>query len=213
MSKEITKVSNSVIGRLPMYYRFLIYLKNNGINKISSSSLAEKMHLNASQIRQDLNCFGGFGQQGYGYNIDYLIDVISSILDLTNLKNIIIVGAGKLGVTLVHDIDFQNLGFKLFGVYDNNKDILGTSINNNIIQDISNIENLKTTIDVAVLCVPKEYAKQTTVFLTKCGIKTFWNFTHQDLQIYFNDIIVENVHLSDSLMKLSYKHKHKHTSK
>lgn len=208
MSKSM-KVSNLVINRLPMYHRFLTELKSNGAHKISSSALADTMHLTASQIRQDLNCFGGFGQQGYGYNIDFLLESIGRILGLDQNKNTILIGAGRLGSTLISHISFSELGFNLTGIYDNDKNIIGNKVNDIEIQDIKNlsIPQNNQNVDVAILCIPKQACHETVTFLIQNGIKTFWNFTHYDLQINFlkDCITVENVHLSDSLMKLSYK--------
>jgi len=205
-----TKISNAVINRLPMYHRFLTDLKSNGAHKMSSSSLANIMNLTASQIRQDLNCFGGFGQQGYGYDIGHLLKSICKILCIDQNKNTILIGAGRLGTTLISHISFANLGFNITGIYDNNPDIIGTKINDIEIQNISalEIDTNNENIDIAILCIPKTECHETVNFLIKNGIKSFWNFTNYDLQINFvkDRIIVENIHMSDSLMRLSYKH-------
>ena len=201
-----SNVSSSVIKRLPRYYRFLTSLDSSGIEKISSGNLAKQMHLTASQIRQDLNCFGGFGQQGYGYNIKNLSSEIAEILNLNIKKNIIIIGAGSLGKTIASQIDFNNCGFNLVGILDTNYDLIGKEIAGITVSSMGSVETLCHTnqIDSVVLCIPKTAAEKVAPHLIKYGIKNFWNFSHYDLQLDFENVVVENMHLSDSLMRLSY---------
>lgn len=206
MSKT-ENVSLSVIRRLPRYYRFLGELLKSGQLRISSKELSEKMNLTASQIRQDLNCFGGFGQQGYGYNIELLHEEIAKILGLDKLQSTILIGAGNLGSAILNQMDFNTYGFNIVGVFDKNNDIIGQSIGNLTINDIDTIEEFcrQNTPTVAILCIPKESAKDLADKLVDLGIKGFWNFSHYDLAIDYHGIVVENVHLGDSLMTLSYR--------
>ena len=199
------RVSLPVIRRLPRYFRYLSELLKHQVLKVSSNELSEKMGLTASQIRQDFNCFGGFGQQGYGYNIEVLHSKIAEILGLDELKNIVIVGAGNLGSALAKHIDFEKRGFRLTGIFDVDPRIIGKEINGFVIQDFANIEECfaKTPPNVAVLTVPRAVAKQTVDSLVSFGIKGFWNFSN--MEISMPGICFENVHLGDSLMTLSYR--------
>lgn len=204
MSKNA--ISNSVIRRLPRYYRFLGELETGGYVRISSRELAEKMGLTASQIRQDFNCFGEFGQQGYGYNVKGLRDEIGKILGLDEQTPIILLGAGNLGRAIASHIDFQNKGFELVGIFDASPEIIGKKIGNMIVSDIAELENFcnKNHPVAAILCIPKDAAKSETDRLINLGVRAFWNFTHYDLRVNHKDIAVENVHLGDSLSTLSY---------
>lgn len=204
MSKDT--ISNSVIRRLPRYYRFLGELETGGYVRISSRELAEKMGLTASQIRQDFNCFGEFGQQGYGYNVKGLRDEIGKILGLDEQTPIILLGAGNLGRAIASHIDFQNKGFELVGIFDASPEIIGKKIGNMIVSDIAELENFcnKNHPVAAILCIPKDAAKSETDRLINLGVRAFWNFTHYDLRVNHKDIAVENVHLGDSLSTLSY---------
>lgn len=204
MSKDA--ISNSVIRRLPRYYRFLGELESNGYVRISSRELAEKMGLTASQIRQDFNCFGEFGQQGYGYNVSGLRDEIGKILGLDKKTPMILLGAGNLGRAIASHIDFQNKGFELVGIFDANPDIIGKKIGSITVSSISELENFcnKNHPVSAILCIPRDSAIKETERLINLGIKAFWNFTHYDLRINHKNIAVENVHLGDSLTTLSY---------
>jgi len=198
-------ISISVIKRLPRYYRFLQSLKDNGIVRISSKELAARMGLTASQIRHDFNCFGGFGQQGYGYNVKYLYTEIGKILGLEEDHNIIIIGAGNLGQALANYAAFENRGFILKGIFDVNPRLQGVSIRG---VPIRMMDDLKTfvqnnEIDIAVLTIPKEKAIEVANMLVENGVRAIWNFAHTDLNLPDN-VVVENVHLSESLMQLSY---------
>lgn len=204
MSKNA--ISNSVIRRLPRYYRFLGELENNDYVRISSRELAEKMGLTASQIRQDFNCFGEFGQQGYGYNVSELRAEIGKILGLDSLKPMILLGAGNLGSAIAAHLDFKNRGFELIGIFDSNKEQVGREIGDLKVSDIDDLEEFckANSPEAAILCIPKDAAVTEAEILISYGIKAFWNFTHYDLKMAYKDVIVENVHLGDSLTTLSY---------
>lgn len=203
--KEST-VSLSVIRRMPRYYRFLGELAKMGCSRISSRELSEKMGLTASQIRQDLNCFGGFGQQGYGYNVPALQDEIGKILGLDQKLNAILIGVGNLGRAIATHMDFEARGYNLLALFDNSPDVIGTMVNQHTVEDISILDSFcrKHKPDVAVLCIPKEAAKALAEQLIELGIHGFWNFSHYDLSLNHEGIVVENVHLGDSLMTLTY---------
>ncbi len=200
-------VSNSVIKRLPRYYRFLGELKENGVVRISSKDLSQKMGFTASQIRQDLNCFGGFGQQGYGYNIDSLYNEIGTILGVNQNRKAILIGAGNLGKAVALHMSFEERGFNLIGVFDRNKALSGQMLRGLPIRHTDGIYNFckDNSPTVAVLCIPSSAAKELAPQLVESGIKGFWNFSHYDIAADFPNIAVENVHLSDSLMTLSYR--------
>ena len=205
MSKSIN-ISNSVIRRLPRYYRFLGELEDQQISKISSRELSERMHLTASQIRQDLNCFGGFGQQGYGYNVSELRKEIGRILGVDKHRKTILIGAGNLGTALAVHINFEKSGCSLIGIFDSNKKIVGNLLGKLTITDIDNLEKFcrENKPEVAVLCIPKSVTKEIVDRLTELGVRSFWNFSHYDINVEHKNIIVENVHLGDSLLTLSY---------
>ena len=205
MSKSIN-ISNSVIRRLPRYYRFLGELEDQQISKISSRELSERMHLTASQIRQDLNCFGGFGQQGYGYNVSELRKEIGRILGVDKHRKTILIGAGNLGTALAVHINFEKSGCSLIGIFDSNKKIVGNPLGKLTITDIDNLEKFcrENKPEVAVLCIPKSVTKEIVDRLTELGVRSFWNFSHYDINVEHKHIIVENVHLGDSLLTLSY---------
>lgn len=200
-------ISNSVIKRLPRYYRFLGELRNEGMTKISSRELSERMGLTASQIRQDLNCFGGFGQQGYGYNIDILREEIAYILGLDKPKSIILIGTGNLGRAVTMHMNFESKGFHLIGLFDEKESLVGKVVRNQPIRNINTLDEFcrENLPKAAILCIPKEAAQKITDQLIKLGIKSFWNFSHYDIAINNPDVKVENVHLGDSLTRLSYK--------
>lgn len=200
-------VSNSVIRRLPRYYRFLGDLKASGMSRISSRELSERMGLTASQIRQDLNCFGGFGQQGYGYHIEILQAEIGRILGIDSPKSAILIGAGNLGRAMAQHIDFEKRGFHLVGVFDKKEALVGQVIRGLPIRDVASLdefcrENLPST---AILCIPKGEAGAIVDQLVKLGVQAFWNFSHYDISIKYPQVAVENVHFGDSLMTLSYR--------
>lgn len=205
MSKNT--ISNSVIRRLPRYYRFLGELETNGYVRISSRELAEKMGLTASQIRQDFNCFGEFGQQGYGYNVAALKMEIGKILGLDDITPMILLGAGNLGRAIASHINFKSKGFELIGIFDSNPAVIGKTIGDISISDINDIDIFCENHNpkCAILCIPKEAASKEVERLISKGIRAFWNFTHYDLRINHPDISVENVHLGDSLATLSYR--------
>ena len=204
MSKQ--SVSASVIRRLPRYYRFLAELETQKVERISSRELSERMGLTASQIRQDLNCFGGFGQQGYGYNVRELHAEIGKILGVMSNRPTIIVGAGNLGKAIATHIDFTKRGFKLIGIFDSNLDLKNKKIGNLNVMLTDTLDDFCRTEKpiAAVLCIPKTAAAQVADRLVSLGIHAFWNFSHYDLKINHSDVIVENVHLGDSLMTLSF---------
>ena len=202
---ETRKISQAVIRRLPRYYRYLGELLEDGVERISSNDLSKRMKLTASQIRQDLNNFGGFGQQGYGYNVKYLHTEIGKILGLENKHNFIIVGAGNLGQALANYSHFENQGFILKGIFDVNPTLRGMSIRDVPVRMMSEMKDFikENNIEIAVLTIPKECAIDVAKDLVDAGIQAIWNFAHVDLNLPDN-VIVESVHLSESLMRLSY---------
>ncbi len=206
MKENNHQVSIPVIKRLPRYHRYLEELKNLGVVRISSKELSARMGLTASQIRQDLNCFGGFGQQGYGYNIEQLYNEIGAILGLNNKSKAIMIGAGNLGHAIATHIHFDNRGFDLVGIFDNNPAVIGTKIGGKIVMSSDDLEEfcIKEKPVVAILCIPAEYAAENADKLVSLGIKGFWNFTQYDLVHRYENVAVENVHLGDSLMTLCY---------
>ncbi len=208
MSKE-GKISDSVIRRLPRYYRFLGELLEENTDKISSGELSKRMKLTASQIRQDLNCFGGFGQQGYGYNVAALREEIGKILGLDKCRKAILIGAGNLGTALALHIDFHRSGCELVGIFDSNPKILGQSLDGLSIMGIDMLESFckENKPEIAVLCTPKSAAKELCDKLIELKVLSFWNFSHYDLNLEYEDknIVVENVHLGDSLLTLTYR--------
>ena len=202
---EHRKISRAVISRLPRYYRFLGELLDAGVERISSNDLSKKMHVTASQIRQDLNNFGGFGQQGYGYNVKYLHSEIGKILGLDKTHNFIIIGAGNLGQALANYASFEKSGFVLKSLFDVNPRLDGISIRGIRVRMMDELIGFlkENDIEIAALTIPKSKAVEVADILVKNGIKAIWNFAHTDLMLP-KDVIVENVHLSDSLMQLSY---------
>lgn len=203
MGKEI---SQAVIRRMPRYYRYLGDLLDEGVERISSNDLSALMKVTASQIRQDLNNFGGFGQQGYGYNVSYLYDEIGKILGLDREHNIIIIGAGNMGQALAKYPKFKRLGFIVTALFDINSDIKGKKIDNATVYMIDELEAYCKShkVDIAALTLPKQNAKNIAQRLVDLDIHAIWNFAHVDLNLDCKDVVVENVHLSDSLMQLSY---------
>ena len=191
---EEKKISSAVIRRLPRYYRYLGELIESGVQRISSKELSARMKVTASQIRQDLNNFGGFGQQGYGYNVQYLYEEIGKILGIDRNHNMVIIGAGNLGKAIVNYSDFEKRGFVIKGIFDNNPKIKGTKIRGIEVRMMNELTDFikDNEIEIVALTIPKEAA-----------IKAIWNFAHTDLNLP-DDVIVENVHLSESLMRLSY---------
>ncbi len=206
--KSTKRISTAVIRRLPRYYRYLGDLLSEGVERISSRELSHRMHVTASQIRQDLNNFGGFGQQGYGYNVSYLYDEIAKILGLDETHNIIVIGSGNLGRALAKYGNFERRGFNVIGLFDRDPELVGRSVNNLTIMDTSMIEEFLNThdVDIVALTLPKDGAVEMARKVKALGIRAVWNFAHVDLDDLegLQDMIVENVHLSDSLMALSY---------
>ena len=203
MKKE--KISDAVIRRLPRYYRYPDELHAKGIVRISSDSLGKRMGITASQIRQDLNNFGGFGQQGYGYNVKYLYTEIGKILGLDKDHNFIIIGAGNLGQALANYASFERNGFILKSLFDVNPRLEGVTIRGIPVRMLDELEGYlqENDIEIAALTLPKSKAEEVADVLVANGIKAIWNFAHTDLTLP-KDVIVESVHLADSLMKLSY---------
>lgn len=202
---EEKEISQAVISRLPRYFRYLGELKDEGIERVSSQELSDIMKVTASQIRQDFNNFGGFGQQGYGYNVEFLYEEIGKILGLNQRHNLIIIGAGNLGQALANYVNFERRGFLFKGIFDNNPQLYGRKIREIEVQPMECIKDFieENNIDIAVLTIPKTEAERVAEQLVAYGIKGIWNFAHVDLNVP-EEIQVENVHLSDSLMKLSY---------
>ena len=202
---EAREISQAVIRRLPRYYRYLGDLLEAGVERISSNALSKRMNVTASQIRQDLNNFGGFGQQGYGYNVEYLHKEIGKILGLRTQHPIIIIGAGNLGQALANYTPFERSGFILKGIFDNNPRYNGVTIRGIPVLMISELETFlrRHRIEIVALTVPRSAVAELTKVLVANGVKGIWNFAHTDLDLP-SDVIVENVHLSDSLMRLSY---------
>lgn len=203
--EESKKISSAVIRRLPRYYRYLGELIESDVQRISSKELSARMKVTASQIRQDLNNFGGFGQQGYGYNVKYLYDEIAKILGIDTSHNMIVVGAGNLGRAICNYGDFEKRGFIIKGVFDSNKKIAGEKIRDIEIRMMDELADFikKEKIEIAALTIPKQAAKEIGKLVADAGVKAIWNFAHTDLNLP-DDVIVENVHLSESLMRLSY---------
>ncbi len=199
-------ISQAVIRRMPRYYRYLGELLESGVERISSGDLSKLMKVTASQIRQDLNNFGGFGQQGYGYNVPYLYDEIGKILGLNQNHNIIIVGAGNLGLAIANYMKFDKLGFKLVALFDVNPDLIGQDVRGVKIRPVEELETFckENRVDIAALTMPKANADNIAHQVVELGIKAIWNFAHVDLDVACEGVVVENVHLSESLMQLSY---------
>ncbi len=207
MAKEKKSVSMSVIKRLPRYYRFLGELKKNNITRISSKELSQRMGFTASQIRQDLNCFGGFGQQGYGYNVEQLQKEIGAILGINNGFKTILIGCGNLGRAIASHMTFEDRGFELVGLFDQRADKMqDLKIKGLSVYPVEDLEVYCKEVEpkVAVLCIPSEATPAIVDRLVALGITSFWNFSHYDIASNYPGVTVENVHLNDSLMTLSY---------
>ena len=207
MSKDISK---AVIKRLPRYYRYLGELMEDGVERISSGELSKLMHVTASQIRQDLNNFGGFGQQGYGYNVKSLYHEVGTILGIDHQHHMIIVGAGNLGSAIANYTNFAKRGFIVDAIFDKKPELIGKTIGKNTVRDVETLSDYASShkIDIATLTLPKEAASVVAKELADAGVGAFLNFSHTDLNLPEN-ISVENVHLSESLMRLSYKIRNK----
>ena len=207
MNQKKQNVSMSVIRRLPRYYRFLSELGKNGATRISSKELSEKMGFTASQIRQDFNCFGGFGQQGYGYNVSQLCGEIEKILGIQKRHPCILVGAGNLGKAIVGSLDFEGSGFDLMAIFDTNEWVVGSEIREYPVISTDKLEDFchEHHPEAAILCIPQEGAELLVPQLVELGVRSFLNFSHYDIDIEFSNVAVENVYIADSLMTLSYR--------
>ncbi len=201
------RISSAVIKRLPRYFRYLRELLEAGRMRISSGELSKMMNVTASQIRQDLNCFGGFGQQGYGYNVKYLYTKISEILGVDKGYRAVIIGAGHLGLALVGSPMFTKRGVTITALFDSSKELIGKDYGELHIYDVASLdEYIKANrIDIAVLTLPRAYAKDTAERLAALGIKGIWNFTNVELNFDELGTVVQNVHIGDSLMQLTYR--------
>ena len=203
MEKEI---SQAVIRRMPRYYRYLGELLEEGVERISSNDLSRRMRVTASQIRQDLNNFGGFEQKGYGYNVQFLYDEIGKILGLNETHHIIVIGAGNLGQAITNYVKFEKFGFIITALFDVNPKLKGQTVRGIPIYLMDELDQYckDHPVDIAALTLPKEKADETAQHLVRLGVHAIWNFAHVDLDLSDNQVVVENVHLSDSLMQLSY---------
>ena len=199
-------ISQAVVRRMPRYYRYLGDLLEQGVERVSSNELSKLMKVTASQIRQDLNNFGGFGQQGYGYNVRFLHEEIGKILGLDQTHNIIVIGAGNLGQAIANYGRFERLGFCTIALFDVNPDVIGKEIRGIRVHALDALEVFCQThkVDIAALTMPKQSADNVAQRLVEMGIRAIWNFAHVDLELADDSVVVENVHLSDSLMQLSY---------
>ena len=204
--KNDKEISASVISRLPRYYRFLCELQKNGVSRISSNELSKIMGLTASQIRQDFNCFGGFGQQGYGYTVEKLKNEMRSILGLHTLKSAILIGAGNLGKTIASQLRFEELGFRLTAIFDSAPERRGDHIRGLKVKSDEELADFcrSTLPQMAILCLPEDKAPEIVDELIALGVQSFWNFSHYDIRQKYPQALVENVHMSDSLMTLSF---------
>lgn len=202
---EVKEISQAVVSRLPRYLRYLGELRDAGVERISSQELSHLMKVTASQIRQDFNNFGGFGQQGYGYNVEFVYQEISKILGLDRTYNFVIVGAGNLGRALGNYMNFERRGFLFRGIFDNNPDLIGQEVRGIKVMPMEQMDQFvrENDIQIAVLAIPKTSAVDVADRLVRNGVRAIWNFAHVDLNMP-EGVQVENVHLSDSLMKLSY---------
>jgi len=200
-------ISPAVIKRMPRYLRYIRQLKNDGVSRISSAALSRLMNVTASQIRQDFNCFGGFGQQGYGYNIDYLYSKMVEILGLNKGYKAIILGAGNLGRALVHSPMFPKAGVTPIAMFDVKDSLIGETTSGVPIYHISHLREFcaANKVDIAILTLSRESAPGMVAVLRECGIIAFWNFTNAKLNLSPNETILESVHMSDSLMTLTYR--------
>ncbi|HIZ80464.1 MAG TPA: redox-sensing transcriptional repressor Rex [Candidatus Lachnoclostridium stercorigallinarum] len=203
MEKQISK---AVISRLPRYYRYLGELLEDGVERISSNELSQRMHVTASQIRQDLNNFGGFGQQGYGYNVKHLYTEIAKILGIDRQHNVIIIGAGNLGQAIANYANFEKRGFVIKGMFDINPRLIGLVVRGIEIRGVEELESFirENNVQIAALTIPKTKAPEIADRVIRAGVKGIWNFAHVDLTVP-DDVVVENVHLSESLMRLCYR--------
>lgn len=205
-----SKVSLPVIRRLPRYFRYITELKAAGKTRVSSSQLAEIMGSTPSQVRQDFNCFGGFGQQGIGYSVDLLYDEITQLLFPNDSINAVLVGAGSLGATIANFVLTESEGVNLTAIFDNNINLVGKTLHNIKISNADSIVEYchNNKVDLIIVCIPKSSAEKFAPELSRTGVKGVWNFSHYDYSIFDSSLVVENVHLRDSLMALSYRINH-----
>lgn len=205
MKKE--NISDAVIRRLPRYYRQLTDLCGRGIVRISSHSLGQEMNITASQIRQDFSCFGEFGQQGYGYNVEELRSEIRHILGVDNDHHLIMIGVGNLGRALLHNFHFSQAGFTVDAAFDISPSVVGTSVNGIPVYSMQELDSFvqQNHIDVVVLTIPQSVAQDTATHLIELGVRGFWNFTNVELSSPTDDVKFENIHFADSLLTLSYR--------
>lgn len=204
--KRNTKVSTAVIRRLPRYYRQLSELQEAGVVRISSSALGKSMGLTASQIRQDLFCFGGFGQQGYGYKVESLKEEIGEILGINRGHTLVVLGTGNLGRALIKNFKFSSNGFRLLAAFDVNEQLAGTQIAGVPVYHVNDLEQFikEHPVNVGLLAVPISAAQEMGDRLVAAGVKGIWNFTNCEINFGRDDVVVESVHFSDSLLALSY---------
>ncbi len=204
--KKNNKISTAVIRRLPRYYRHLEALHQSGVVRISSNALGERTGLTASQIRQDLSCFGEFGQQGYGYNVESLLTEIADIMGMNNGHTAVMLGAGNLGRAILSNFPFDHYGINLTAIYDIDPKIVGTEIHGIPVYATKDLNTrlAETPVDIGILTVPPTVAAETANRLACLGVKGIWNFTNMELGLHLTDLVVENVHFSDSLLALSY---------
>lgn len=205
MKKE--NISDAVIRRLPRYYRQLTDLCGRGIVRISSHSPGQEMNITASQIRQDFSCFGEFGQQGYGYNVEELRSEIGHILGVDNDHHLIMIGVGNLGRALLHNFHFSQAGFTVDAAFDISPSVVGTSVNGIPVYSMQELDSFvqQNHIDVVVLTIPQSVAQDTATHLIELGVRGFWNFTNVELSSPTDDVKFENIHFADSLLTLSYR--------
>ena len=203
---ERKEISKAVISRLPRYYRYLGELIEEGVERISSNELSARMKVTASQIRQDLNNFGGFGQQGYGYNVKHLYAEIAKILGIDRQHNLVIIGAGNLGQAIANYANFEKRGFVIKGMFDINPRLIGLVVRGIEIRGVEELEQFirDNDVQIAALTIPKTKAPEIADRVIRAGVKGIWNFAHVDLTVP-DDVVVENVHLSESLMRLCYR--------
>lgn len=208
------KISNAVIRRLPKYYRYLKELLRNEIYRTSSNELSNMTGFSASQIRQDLNNFGGFGQQGFGYDVFNLSNEIGKIIGADKNYKIIIVGAGNIGQAIANYTGFYENGYEVIAVFDNNQNLIGSTMKGILIKDIAEVEEYLSDnfVDIAVICTPKNASQAVADLLIKSGIKAIWNFAPADIKAP-EDVSIENVHLNESLFSLTYHYNKKESNK
>ena len=200
-------ISDAVIRRLPRYYRQLTDLCARGVVRISSHSLGQEMNITASQIRQDFSCFGEFGQQGYGYNVEELRAEIGHILGVDNNHHLVMIGVGNLGHALLQNFRFSQSGFSVDAAFDIAPNVVGTTVNGVPIYSMNDLDSYlrEHSVDVVVLTIPQSVAQETADRIIRLGVRGFWNFTNVELTSSDPDVKFENIHFADSLLTLSYR--------